>query len=70
MEKLILFLKIISWIAAPISTFIFGACVYMNIKYPGSIDEMMDRIKGVTRSYPSMPWLIVAIVSWAFLIVF
>lgn len=70
MEKLVLFLKIIAWISAPMSTIFLGLCVYMNIIYPGSIDEITDKLRGVKKTYPVFIWLVISIVAWAFLIAF
>ena len=70
MEKLILFLKIIAWCGAVVSTILSGMCVYGTLTYPGSVDEMLDRLKGVKRSYPIWIWLIAAVISWSFIIAF
>jgi len=70
MEKFIFFLKIIAWVIAPPSTILLFVCGYMNLKYPGSMDELLDKLNNVKRSYPVMPWLIAAIICWAFIIAF
>lgn len=70
MEKFIFFLKIITWIVAPASTIFLAMCIYGNLKYPGSVDELYDKLKGVQRTYPIKKWLILAIVCWAFIIAF
>lgn len=70
MDKFLLFLKIIAWILAIGSTLIFSVCVYLTFQYPGSVDELMDKLKGVRRSYPLMPWLITMIITWSFIIAF
>ena len=70
MEKLILFTKIIAWIFGILSTIFFGITLYMSTVYPGSVDEMLDKIKGVKAVYPYGRWFIIAIICWAFIIVF
>ena len=70
MEKLIFFLKIIAWVFAIISTVFTFLCVYGTLTYPGSVDETIDRLQGVKRSYPIAPWLIAAVICWAFIIAF
>lgn len=70
MEKLIFFLKIIAWVFAIISTVFTFICVYGTLKYPGSMDETLDRLQGLKRSYPIGPWLIAAVICWAFIIAF
>jgi hypothetical protein len=70
MEKLIFFLKIIAWVGAIISTVFTFLCVYATLNYPNSRDELMDKIRGVKRTYPVAPWLIAAVICWAFIIAF
>lgn len=70
MEKLILFLKIIAWCGAVASTILSAFCIYGNFTYPGSVDETLDKLRGIKRSYPVWPWLIIAIICWAFIIAF
>lgn len=70
MEKLILFLKIIAWVAGIFSTVAFALSVYLNFQYPGSIDELIDKARGIKRTYPIMHWLIIMVISFAFIIAF
>lgn len=70
MEKLIFFLKIIAWVFAIISTVFTILCTYGTLTYPGSMDETIDKLQGIKRSYPVAPWLITAVICWAFIIAF
>lgn len=70
MEKLILFLKIIAWIGAISSTLFTGMCIYGTLTYPGSTEELLDKLNGKKVVYPAGKWLIIAIICWAFIIAF
>lgn len=70
MEKFIFFLKIIAWVFGIISTVFSLMCIYGTIKYPGSVDETIDKLQGVSRSYPVTRWLVIAVLCWAFIIAF
>lgn len=70
MDKFLLFLKIVAWVLAILSTLIFIVATYLNITYPGSVDELRDKMNGKTRTYKAGGWLIVMIVCWAFIIAF
>ena len=70
MEKLMLFLHIIAWVFAIVSTIYAGLLTFWAITYPGSLDEIMDKAKGYTKTFkPGKFWLI-AIICWAFIIAF
>jgi hypothetical protein len=70
MEKLIIFLKIIAWAIAIISTIFTFLTIWGTLTYPGSADEWNDKLRGIRREYPVARWLIAAIISWAFIIAF
>ena len=61
------FLMIIAWIGAVISTIFFILCTYMTITYPGSPEEMFDKIQGKKSEWPIGKWFIIAIICWAFI---
>lgn len=70
MDKWMHFFTILAWIAAVVSTLLFFLFVYLTTIYSGSIDELRDNLKGVRREYPGGKALIIAIISWAFIIAF
>ena len=70
MEKLITFLKIIAWAIAIISTIFTFLTIWGTLTYPGSTDEWSDKLNGIRREYPIASWLIIAIISWSFIIAF
>lgn len=70
MENFIFFLHILAWPVAIIGTIVGGLTLYMAIKYPGSLEETVDKLKGQRRTF--YPWrlLIPAFIAWAFIIAF
>ncbi len=61
---------IMAWIIAVTSTVLFVICTYWTIQYPGSIDELTDKLQRVKRTYPVIKLLIIAVISWVFIIAF
>lgn len=70
MEKLILFLKIIAWAVALVSTIFTFLTIWGTLTYPGSVDELLDKSKGLRTEYPIFRWLVAAVISWAFIFAF
>jgi len=70
MEKLISFLKIISWAIGPITAIIGILKLYLQINYHGSLSEKMDNIKGIRAIFNPWPFLIVSLICFAFIIAF
>jgi len=70
MDKLLNFFMIIAWIFAIICTVAFSLCLYMNLTYPGSVEEIMDRARGIKKEWPGTMWFIGAIICWAFIFSF
>lgn len=70
MDKIIFFLKILAWIFGVFSFLATIACAYLNKVYPGSFDEILDKLNGQRREYPTAKWVIIFIVCVAFLIAF
>jgi hypothetical protein len=42
----------------------------MNLTYPGSVEEIMDRARGIKKEWPGTMWFIGAIICWAFIFSF
>lgn len=70
MESLLLFLHIIAWFTGIISTVMAGLLTYMALSYPGSIEEISDKLKGYTREFRPIKFWVIALVCWAFIIAF
>lgn len=70
MDKLILFLTIIAWVFGVICSFFACTTIYLGIKYPGSIEETMDKIRGYKKVFQPIKFLIIALFCWAFIIAF
>ena len=70
MDSLILFLKIIAWPTGIVSTIIGAFTLYLAISYPGSLEETLDKLNGVKRTYYPMKFFIIAIICFAFIIAF
>ncbi len=68
MDKLILFLTIIAWIFGVICSFCACAVIYLGMKYPGSIEETMDKIRGYKKVFQPIKFFVIAIICWAFII--
>lgn len=70
MEKLILFLKFIAWATALVSTIFTFLTIWGTLTYPGSVDESIDKLKGLRTEYPIFKWFVAAVISWAFIFAF
>ena len=70
MDKMIFFLKILAWIFGVFSLLAIIACIYLNKVYPGSFDELLDKLNGQRREYPTSKWVIIFIICSAFLMAF
>jgi len=70
MESTLLFLHIIAWIVGVISTIYSLFLTYWAFTYTGSLEEIVDSMKGYKKTFNiTKPWLI-AIICWAFIIAF
>jgi hypothetical protein len=68
MDKLILFLTIIAWVFGVIST-VYGALLLdYGMKYPGSLEETLDKFNGYTKVFNPIKFFTIAIVCFAFII--
>lgn len=70
MEKWILFFKIIALVIGAISTIVGLLTVYMSLIYEKSIQKTIDKLGGYTRVFRPIPFLVVALICWAFIIAF
>ena len=70
MEKLITFLNIIAWVIGVFSTLYSVLIIYWGITYPGSLEEIFDKLTGVKRTFNPTNSLIIALICWAFIITF
>lgn len=69
MEKLITFLNIIAWVIGLGSTIFLIGRIIAAFSY-SEMDKLIDKIKGVTRTFPIMWPAIVSLICWAFIITF
>jgi len=67
---LITFVTILAWIGAIVGTLISFAGMYLENQYnqPDSLDRMLDKIEGGRTEYHYGKYIIIAIVSWAWVI--
>lgn len=64
------FLVVLAWIFAPLSTIWSGLLVYWSATYPGSIEEICDRLQGVRKVFrPGKPAML-AIICWAYIVTY
>lgn len=70
MDNLILFFKIIAWPVGIVSFLIGAFTLYLGIGYPGSIEETIDKLKGVKKIYYPWKFFIIAVICFAFIIAF
>ncbi len=70
MEKWILFFKIFAFVIGTVSTIVGLLVAYMALKYEGSIQQSIDNLSGYTRVFRPIPFLVVALICWAFIIAF
>ena len=61
---------IVCWVVAPLATFSFGSTWYSAMKYPGSLEQRLDRIQGYTKTYQPLKPAILALVTWSFIIAY
>jgi len=70
MENWLLFLHIIAWVFGVISTLYAALLTYMAFTYPGSMEELGDKLKGYTKEFRPLKFYAVALICWAFIIAF
>lgn len=70
MESLLLFLHIISWVIGILSTLYASLLTYWAWTYPGSLEEIGDKINGYTKTFNPFKYWGIALVCWAFVIAF
>jgi hypothetical protein len=70
MEKWIFFFKIIAWVIGTLSTLIGVFIVYAGWGYEGSLEETIDKMKGYKKVFRPVPYLVVSLICWAFIIAF
>ncbi len=70
MENFLFFLHILAWPIAIIGTILGVLTFYLAIKYPGSIEESIDALKGQRTVYKPFRLLVPAFIAWAFIIAF
>jgi len=70
MENLLLFLHIIAWVFGIVSTLYASLLTYWAFTYPGSLEEITDKMSGYTKSFRPLRFWGIALVCWAFIIAF
>ena len=70
MESLLIFLHIIAWVFGILSTLYASLLTYWAMTYPGSLEEIADKMKGYTKEFRPFKYFVVSIVCWAFIIAF
>lgn len=62
------FITVLAWIIVVPCTLIGVATLISATSYPGSLEELMDRVKGLRRTFHPWRFLIPALIAWAWLI--
>jgi hypothetical protein len=70
MDNLIFFLHIIAWPVAVFCSILGLVALNASLKYPGSIQETLDKLKGIKRTFQPIKFFIIALICWAFIIAF
>jgi polyferredoxin len=70
MENLMLFLKIIAWPIAVLSTISFFLTFWSASNYSNSLEKIIDEIKGKEKIFRPITPAAIALICWAFLISF
>jgi hypothetical protein len=70
MDKMIFFLKILTWIFGVASLIFAVLSMYFNSIYPGSIEEIIDRSRGRRTHYPTEKWVLILIICIVFIVAF
>ena len=70
MDKLITFFTIVAWVMGVIFTLWGFFVLYMGLTYPGSFDEMRDKLHGKVKTFNPFKSLGIAFICWAFIIAF
>lgn len=70
MESSLLFLNIIAWVLAILSTLYLALILYKANTYPGSLEGLGDKLNGFTQVF--RPWkpFVVSLICWAFIFAF
>lgn len=63
-----LFLLIIAWPVAIFYTIVIALKLWSSFTYEGSLQQKLDRIKGIRRSWPIGFPIIIALVAWALIV--
>lgn len=69
-HKLMFALMILSWIGLVWGVFIAGLGIYAEAKYPGSLEQQLDQIRGVTVEWQTSRYVMLAIISAVILITY
>lgn len=70
MDNLIFFFKIIAWPAAIFCTIVGIMSLIALLRYPGSIEETIDKLKGIRKTFHPIKFFVIALICWAFIISF
>lgn len=70
MDKLGFAGMLMAWVLVIISVIWLALCAHCTMTYPGSIVQMIDRIQGVTRTYPPGKPFGIFLVSTVYLITY
>lgn len=64
------FLLYLSWVLLPVCVLWACMCIYFSIKYKDSLDEIKDRMRGVTRTFPFKLPMLLALLSAVYLLTY
>lgn len=70
MNNLIFFLHILAWPIAILYTISTIISFFSGINYPGSLEETIDRMNGIRKTFNPFKPFVIALICWAFIIAF
>jgi hypothetical protein len=70
MNIILTFLVIVAWVLGPLTLLIGGLHIYWAGQYPGSLEQMIDRLGGYTKVFQPFRWLGMSLLCWAYIIAY
>lgn len=70
MDNFIFFLHILAWPAAIFCSIVAVLTTIASLSYPSSIEETLDRLNGIKKTFHPLKFYVIALICWAFIIAF
>jgi len=64
MEQFIQIMVYVSWVFAPMFTFLFIDTFFTSMKYHGSASESIDNMNGIKRTFHPVKPFVYAVIFW------